>query len=251
MTRQYVILGHSELNANAPIQNVPEGLKLVLPAKCGQSLSRNMVFQHPYFFPKVTKRLLAGKNVTKNMKKTMPPNYFKHVNNIYNISRKGVERSVYNKKFQNQMVTFSQPEVRNGQIALHFGVYRLPLDILAQRNISNKSLVPLPNKGKSEAPLSGLLRLIKKNAGSNKKVTVFGHFCRSLQRINMPNTKKRPIEIVGSRKIHKVAHKSFKKLMTLRSTSHKLGLTNRRIHTKRGFINLLAAKLKDPAHSRL
>jgi hypothetical protein len=132
---------------------------------------------------------------------------------------------------------------------LDFGVYRLTLDIMVQRNISNKSLLRLPsNNSTFEASLSGILRLIKKNAGSNKNVSVFGHFCRSLKRINIPDTKRKPIEITGDRKVHRVAHKSFKKLMTMRSTPHKLGLTDRRIHTKRGFINLLAAKLKDPNH---
>lgn len=249
MTKEYVILAHSNINKKAPIRNVPENLKLVLPAKCGQSLSRNMVFQHPYFFPNVVKKLLAGKNVTENLKRTMDPAYYRHVNRFFNVSRKGVQHTVYNKKFQNQTLSFSQPEVRNGQIALHFGVYRLPLDILAQKNISNKSLLRLPsNNSTFEASLSGILRLIKKNAGSNKNVSVFGHFCRSLKRINIPDTKRKPIEITGDRKVHRVAHKSFKKLMTLRSTPHKLGLTGRRIHTKRGFINLLAAKLKDPNH---
>jgi hypothetical protein len=116
---------------------------------------------------------------------------------------------------------------------MHFGVYKIHgkkgprLNILTNKNISNRSLIPVPKEGRLRLKLSEIFKRIKNNVG-DKNITVFGHFCRALNNYNKPNFVGGRYEVGRGSRMEHLPKNSIKRVASLRKSRHALGLTSRR-----------------------
>jgi hypothetical protein len=192
MVQQYVILGHSNIKKNAELATVPPGMKLIFPAKCGHSLSKDPMYRGIYGKNNVAELFSMGGNVRKNLRNFLGNRYV-GINNAYKLNQKGLERFEFNagNKFRNQVVQITPFKVSKGQGVFHSGVYKVPFNILNKENMSNHSIIPYKN---GAFALSNILEYIKNHHSGNDKTVVYGHFCRTFQRVNRENSRNRVFE---------------------------------------------------------
>ena len=232
MNHQYVILGHSSISNNPILEQVPPGVKLIFQVKCGKSLSSNRVLRPVYNSINLATKYARGNDVIQNIKNAYGQNQFQFMNNNFHLTKRGLERFVYNGNkgdmYPSQMVSLAPANIQNGYAPLYSGVYKVPINILSNTNISNKSIQPVNQK--SRVPLKILLKRVKADA-NGKPVVVYAQFCRSLKRFNKENkpnsTGKSVYEITGSR-FTKNQIKSIPLKKRITKTPHKFGLNRGR-----------------------
>jgi hypothetical protein len=170
---------------------VPPGVKLIFPAKCGHSLSKDPLYRKIYAMNNVAKLFAMGGNVRNRLRNISEKNYTGY-NKAYKLNQKGLERFEFNSgnKYRNQVVQITPFKVSKIQRAFHSGVYKVPFNILNKENMSNNSIIPYKN---GKFMLSNLLDYIKNHAG-NENAVVYGHFCRTFPRVNRENSRNRVFE---------------------------------------------------------
>jgi hypothetical protein len=231
MNRQYVILGHSSMSNNPVLEKVPPGVKLIFQVKCGQSLSSNRVLRPVFRKINIATKYARGNNVVPNIK-NYNENGFNFLNENFQLTKRGVERFVFNGNkgdmYPSQVITLTPFVAKEGYAPSHSGVYKVPINILSNNNISNKSIVRVNQK--IRIPLKKLLEMAKTNA-NGKNVVVYGQFCRALRNFNKENkftiNGKRVYEIKGER-FTKNEIKSIPLRKRITKTPHKLGLNRGR-----------------------
>jgi hypothetical protein len=232
MNHQYVILGHSSISNNPTFEKVPPGVKLIFQVKCGKSLSSNRVLWPVYNNINLATKYAQGNDVINNIKNYYNENSFKTLNKNFQLTTRGLERFVYNGNkgdmYPSQVVSLSPFVAKPGYAPLYSGVYKVPINILSNNNISNKSIVGV-NK-KIRIPLKELLKRVQ-IAANGKPVVVYAQFCRALNRFNKENkannTGKSVYEIKGKR-FTKNEIKSIPLRKRITKTPHKLGLNRGR-----------------------
>ena len=239
--KQYVILGHSSISKknleNLKMTPFPNRMKLVMPAKCGQSITSNKLHRAVYYNKETAKMFARGENVRNRVYALLGGNtneYLQRIKKRHNLATRGLERSILTKNYFNQTITFRPTSIGNGD-PMHFGVYKIRgkkgprLNILSNKNFSNRSLIPVPRAGKLQMKLSEIFKVIKNNVGAkNKNITVFGHFCRALNNYNKPNFVGGRYEVGRGSRMEHLPKNSVKRVVSLRKTPHALGLSSRR-----------------------
>jgi hypothetical protein len=192
MVKQFVILGHSDIKKNANLMTVPPGMKLIFPAKCGHSLSKDPLYQGIYGKNNIAELFAMGGNVRKRLMNFLGNKYTGY-NTAYKLKNKGIERFEFNagNKYKNQLVQITPFKTSKSQGVFHSGVYKVPFNILNKRNISNNSIIPYKN---GDFMLSNLLEYIKNHHSENENAVVYGHFCRTFPRVNRENSRNRVFE---------------------------------------------------------
>lgn len=235
--KQYVILGHSSISTdnmkNIKMTKLPNRMKLVMPAKCGQSITSNNLLRAVYYNKETAKMFARGENVRNRVNRLLSSQKNEYLQNIkkrHNLPTRGVERSILSKNYFNQTISF-----RPMNEGMHFGVYKIrgkkgpKLNLRAPKNFSNRSVVPVPQAGELRMKLSEIFKRIKNNVGDqNKNITVFGHFCRALNNYNKPNFVGGRYEVGRGSSMELLPKTSIKRVVSLRQTPHKLGLNSRR-----------------------
>jgi hypothetical protein len=237
MNHQYVILGHSSISNNPVLEKVPPGVKLIFQVKCGQSLSSNRVLRPVFRKINTAIKYARGNNVVNNIKNYYNENGFTSLNKNFQLTTRGLERFVFNGNkgdmYPSQVVSLAPFVAKEGYAPLHSGVYKVPINILSNNNISNKSIVRVNQK--IRIPLKELLDIVKpKTPGT--QVVVYAQFCRALKNFNKENkannTGKRVYEITGSnRKVYRMRKNEIKAIplrKRITKTPHKLGLNRGR-----------------------
>lgn len=233
MNHQYVILGHSSINNNPTFEKVPPGVKLIFQVKCGRSLTSNRVLRAVYNNINTATKYARDNDVINNIKNYYNENSFKILNKHFQLTNRGLERFVYNGNkgdmYPSQVVSLAPAVIKNGYTPMYSGVYKVPINILSNNNISNKSIVRVNEKRR--IPLKEILEKVQ-NAANGKPVVVYAQFCRAFNRFNKENkannTGKRVYEITDSRKkIHRFTKNQIKAIplrKRITKTPHKLGL---------------------------
>lgn len=249
--KQYVILGHSSISKdnlrNIQMTRLPNHMKLVLPAKCGQSITSNELYRAVYYNKETAKMYARGENVRPQINRLLrlhPNEYLQKLRNRHNISTRGVERSILNKNYFNQTITFRP--VNSG---MHFGVYKIrgrkgpQVNILANENFSNRSLVPVPKEGRLRMKLSEILKKIRNDTNNN--VTVFGHFCRALNNYNKPNVVGARYEVGRGSLVERLPKTSIKRVASLRRPRNLTGRRHKVQEARRMFEKFRNATTKN------
>ena len=237
MNNHYVILGHSSISNNPTFEKVPPGVKLIFQVKCGQSLSSNRVLRPVYNNINVATKYALGHDVINNIKNYYNENSFKSLNKNFQLTTRGLERFVYNGNkgdmYPSQVVSLAPAVIKNGYTPLYSGVYKVPINILNNNNISSRSIQTVNQK--IRIPLKEILKRVQ-IAANGKPVVVYAQFCRALNRFNKENkpnsTGKSVYEITGpNRKVYRMRKNEIKSIPLRRritKTPHKLGLNRGR-----------------------
>ena len=209
MVNHYAIVGHSVMENNPEIKQVPNGVKLILPSKCGHSLSKNGLYQKIYANKKISERFASRGNVIQNIKNYWG-NRFPNLNNAYKITKKGMGRSEFNpsNQYPNQVVHLAPSIFKEGRPPFHSGVFKVPFNIMSSRVLSNNSLL-YTQKGRFM--LSNLLNYIKAKS-NNKNIVVYGHFCRTFPKFNKENFRNRMYEITVGDKKYRLPKEQIRKI---------------------------------------
>jgi hypothetical protein len=215
MVKQFVILGHSDIKKNAELATVPQGMKLIFPAKCGHSLSKDPMYRGIYGKNNVAELFSMGGNVRNHLKKFLG-NRYSGINNAYKLNQKGLERFEFNagNKFRNQLVQIIPFKVSKVQGIFHSGVYKVPFNIFHPKNMSNNSILPYKN---GAFLLSNILGYIKNHHSGNDKTVVYGHFCRTYPQVNRENSRNRPFEFTINRKKYRFTKAQIRTILASNS----------------------------------
>ena len=268
MERHYVILGHSTIdptNKRFKAEKFPNNgkkYKLILPVKCGQSLQGDELYQHIFFYNNILNKFVKGENVINNIKKTLTPKYFNILNNRHNLTKRGIERNVYNKTYPNQQVQFSAFKPAK---PMQFGVFSLnnnkPFNIMSKINLSVRSIAPRPVNKTIGFSVKELINIISQNVKARNtreqtktnKVSIMGHYCRALKGINFPSIRHTGVEVTNKYgKEREYPPKTFKRLLSARRIKgNRFELGRHRSAVQKQVVHALAAVLKTPPHKKV
>jgi len=181
MVKTYVIMGHSFLGEPGHLAVIPPHMSLGMPAKCGESFTRNGVMQYALFYKGDRKRLLSEPlgNVVKPRLGASLPRFEKK----FNFENMGIEWFSRNHGyflFPSQMIHLGKDK------ELTQGVFRVPNTNFNIGKFKNENSII---KGNPSLNLENILKKIQMNEPRGEQKIVYGLFCRTPKKLNLPNQK--------------------------------------------------------------
>ena len=178
-------MGHSFLGEPGNLVEMPPNIALGMPAKCGESFTRNGIMQYALYLKNDREQLAKVKPFSSIFENNLENSLAVYKNKV-NFKKMEIEwfsRKHGHNSFPSQIINLSKNER-----GLTQGVFRLPNTNFNIGNLKNENSII---KGNPRIKLENIFKEIQRNSPGEPKI-VYGLFCRTLKNLNLPNQKVTP-----------------------------------------------------------